>query len=77
MARSWLDLANALFSAAQRAPRIEFIDMPPQLVEKYQYFTQARVERLRAAGYREPFTSLEQGVADYVQQYLAHDDPYR
>jgi ADP-L-glycero-D-manno-heptose 6-epimerase len=77
MARSWLDLANALFSAANRPPRIEFIDMPPQLVEKYQYFTQARVERLRAAGYREPFTSLEQGVADYVQQYLARSDPYR
>jgi len=77
MARSWLDLANALFSAANRPPRIEFIDMPLQLVEKYQYFTQARVERLRAAGYREPFTSLEQGVADYVQQYLAGSDPYR
>lgn len=76
-ARSWLDLANALFSAASRPPRIEFIDMPPQLVEKYQYFTQAQVERLRAAGYREPFTSLEAGVADYVQQYLSRNDPYR
>lgn len=76
-ARSWLDLANAMFSAVNRPPRIEFIDMPPQLVEKYQYFTQAHVERLRAAGYRDPFTSLEQGIADYVQQYLACTDPYR
>ncbi len=76
-ARSWLDLANALFSAANRPPRIEFIDMPPQLAEKYQYFTQARVEHLRTAGYREPFTSLEDGVADYVQQYLSRSDPYR
>lgn len=77
MARSWLDLANAMFSAVNRPPRIEFIDMPAQLVEKYQYFTQAHVERLRAAGYRDPFTSLEQGVADYVQQYLSRGDPYR
>jgi ADP-L-glycero-D-manno-heptose 6-epimerase len=77
VARSWLDLANALFSAANRPPRIEFIDMPAQLVEKYQYFTQAHVDRLRAAGYRDPFTSLEQGVAEYVRQYLAQSDPYR
>ena len=76
-ARSWLDLANALFSAAGRPARIEFVDMPPELVEKYQYFTQAHVDRLRAAGYRDPFTTLEAGVADYVQQYLARGDPYR
>jgi len=76
-ARSWLDLANALFSAANRPARIEFIDMPPQLAEKYQYFTQAHMARLRAAGYRDPFMSLEQGIADYVQQYLARSDPYR
>ena len=76
-ARSWLDLANALFKAANQPPRIEFIDMPPELVEKYQYFTQAHVDRLRAAGYRDPFTTLEAGVADYVQQYLSRSDPYR
>jgi ADP-L-glycero-D-manno-heptose 6-epimerase len=76
-ARSWLDLANAMFAAADQAPRIEFIDMPPQLLEKYQYFTQARVARLRSAGYRDAFTSLEDGVADYVRQYLSQGDPYR
>ncbi len=76
-ARSWLDLANALFNAANRPARIEFIDMPPELLEKYQYFTQAHVDRLRAAGYRAAFTTLEAGVADYVQQYLARSDPYR
>jgi ADP-L-glycero-D-manno-heptose 6-epimerase len=76
-ARSWLDLANALFKAANQPPRIEFIDMPPELVEKYQYFTQAHVDKLRAAGYRDPFTTLEAGVADYVQQYLSRSDPYR
>lgn len=76
-ARSWLDLAKAMFTAAGLAPAIEFIDMPPTLIEKYQYFTQARMERLRSAGYDRPFTSLEQGISDYVRQYLAASDPYR
>lgn len=76
-ARSWLDLAHALINACQRPRRVEFIEMPPPLIEKYQYFTQARMERLRAAGYTRPFTSLEDGVGDYVTQYLAAGDPYR
>ncbi len=76
-ARSWLDLANALFSASNRPARIEFIDMPAELVEKYQYFTQGHVARLRTAGYQDPFTSLEDGIADYVQQFLMRSDPYR
>jgi ADP-L-glycero-D-manno-heptose 6-epimerase len=76
-ARSWLDLAKALFAAAGRAPAIEFIEMPPALIEKYQYFTQARMDSLRSAGYQRPFTSLEEGIADYVHRYLAADDPYR
>jgi ADP-L-glycero-D-manno-heptose 6-epimerase len=76
-ARSWLDLAQALFAAAGRPPAIEFIEMPATLVEKYQYFTQARMDRLRSAGYQPAFTSLEEGIADYVRHYLAADDPYR
>jgi len=76
-ARTWLDLARALFAAAGREPRVEFIDMPAPLSEAYQYFTEARIERLRAAGYRTAFTPLEAGVSDYVQQYLARPDPYR
>jgi ADP-L-glycero-D-manno-heptose 6-epimerase len=76
-ARSWLDLAKSLFAAAGRAPSIEFIEMPPALIEKYQYFTQARMQRLRSAGYARPFTSLEEGIADYVGHYLAANDPYR
>jgi ADP-L-glycero-D-manno-heptose 6-epimerase len=75
--RSWLDLAKALFAATGRALAVEFIEMPPTLIEKYQYFTQARMDRLRSAGYQRPFTSLEEGVADYVRHYLAADDPYR
>ncbi len=76
-ARSWKDLAGALFAALDRPPLIEFTDMPPELIVKYQYFTEARMDRLWAAGYRQPFRELEAGVADYVQNYLARSDPYR
>jgi ADP-L-glycero-D-manno-heptose 6-epimerase len=76
-ARTWLDLANALLRACGRDNGVEFIDMPPALINKYQYFTQARMERLRHAGYTRVFTSLEQGVTEYVQRYLATPDPYR
>ena len=75
-ARTWLDLATALFDAARRPIDIEFIDMPGQLIDKYQYFTEARMERLRASGYDRPMTSLEDGVADYVRNFLLTDDPY-
>ena len=70
LARTWLDLARALFSAMGCAADIRFIDMPPALSGKYQYFTQADVAKLRAAGYTQSFTSLEEGVRDYVQSYL-------
>jgi len=76
-ARSWLDLAHAVFAAAGVAPRIEFVDMPESLRPKYQYFTQASLAGLRAAGYDRPTTPLEDGVATYVRDYLAAADPYR
>ena len=76
-ARSWSDLAHALFRAADRPPQIRFIPLPEDLRLRYQYFTEARMERLRAAGYQAAFTSLEDGVAAYVRGYLAGDDPYR
>jgi ADP-L-glycero-D-manno-heptose 6-epimerase len=76
-ARSWLDLARALFSAAQQPERIEFIDMPANLAGKYQYYTEARMERLHEAGYPKPFTPLEAGIGDYVRGYLARSDVYR
>ena len=75
-ARTWLDLATALFDAAKRPTAIEFIDMPRPLIDKYQYFTEARMERLRAVGYDRRITSLEDGIADYVRNYLLTDDPY-
>jgi ADP-L-glycero-D-manno-heptose 6-epimerase len=77
VARSWLDLAHAVFRASEQPALIEFIDMPAPLLEKYQYFTQARVTRLREAGYRKAFTTLEAGVEDYVRHYLRRSDPYR
>jgi ADP-L-glycero-D-manno-heptose 6-epimerase len=76
-ARTWLDLAGALFDAAERQKAIEFIPMPPAMMQKYQYFTEARMERLRAAGYDRAITSLEDGVRDYVRNFLSKDDPYR
>jgi ADP-L-glycero-D-manno-heptose 6-epimerase len=76
-ARSWLDLGHAMFKAIVRPPAIEYIDMPPELKDKYQYFTEAKMNRLRAAGYTKPFTELEAGVGEYVQDYLSRDDPYR
>lgn len=69
-ARTWIDLANALFAAMRRKPDIRFIEMPEILQGKYQYFTQADASKLHHAGYTTPFTSLEDGVRDYVTGYL-------
>jgi len=66
-ARSFLDLVDAVGAALGRPPNIEFIDTPVELREKYQYFTQADITKLRSAGFDRPFHSLEDGVRDYVQ----------
>ncbi len=76
-ARSFADLAGAVFAALDRPARIEYVDMPQTLRGRYQYFTQARTERLRAAGYDRPFTGLEDGVGRYVRDFLSAPDPYR
>jgi ADP-L-glycero-D-manno-heptose 6-epimerase len=72
-ARSWLDLARAIFAALGREPAIEFIPMPEALRAKYQYFTCAQINRLRSSGYEAPITELEEAVRDYVQGYLMAD----
>jgi len=72
-ARTWLDLARAVFVALKRKPKIEFIEMPEAIRDKYQYFTEANLARLRAAGYTAPVTSLEDAVSDYVRNYLLPD----
>jgi ADP-L-glycero-D-manno-heptose 6-epimerase len=69
-AQTWLALTRAIFSALDRPPQIEFIDMPEALRNKYQYFTQADVGKLSASGYASRGTALEEAVRDYVQNYL-------
>jgi len=76
-ARSFADLAHAVFAAAGQPARIDYIDMPEGLRDAYQYFTEARMGRLRAAGWSDPATALEDGVTEYVRHYLARPDPYR
>jgi len=75
-ARTYLDLAHAVSDAAGRARSVEFIDMPASLRGQYQSFTQAPMERLRAAGYSGQFTPLEEGVRRYVRDFLAVADPF-
>jgi ADP-L-glycero-D-manno-heptose 6-epimerase len=76
-ARSFLDLTHAVYKALGRTPEIEWVDTPKEIRAKYQYFTEARIDRLRAAGYRKPTTSLEDGVGTYVRDFLEALDPYR
>jgi ADP-L-glycero-D-manno-heptose 6-epimerase len=76
-ARSFKDLAEAVFRATGNPPSIAYVDPPGTIARHYQYFTEADMTRLRAAGYNAEMTSLEEGVADYVRSYLAGPDPYR
>ena len=69
-ARSFNDLGVATFQALGLTPNIEYIDTPADIRDKYQYFTEATMQKLRSIGYDKPFTSLEDGVEDYVQNYL-------
>ena len=69
-ARSFYDLAANTFKAMGKDVNIEFIDIPEDIRDKYQYFTEANMTKLREAGYDKEFTSLEDGVADYVKNYL-------
>jgi ADP-L-glycero-D-manno-heptose 6-epimerase len=70
-ARTFLDLSKATFSSMKLEPVIEFIDTPEDIRDKYQYFTEAVMDKLRNAGYKKEFYSLEEGVNDYVRNYLA------
>lgn len=76
-ARSFLDLANSVYRAMGREPYIKFVDTPIAIRDKYQYFTEARMGRIKACGYDKPFTSLEDGVSAYVNLYLSRPDRYR
>jgi len=72
-ARTWTDLAKAVFTALDRKPKIEFVEMPEAIRDKYQYFTEANLTRLRVAGYTAVVTSLENAVGDYIRNYLVPD----
>jgi ADP-L-glycero-D-manno-heptose 6-epimerase len=75
-ARTYLDLAHAVCDAAGKPRQVQFIDMPASLVGQYQSFTQAPMERLRAAGYAGQFTPLEEGIRRYVQDHLSSADRF-
>jgi ADP-L-glycero-D-manno-heptose 6-epimerase len=75
--RSFLDLMQATAAALQKPVDVEFIDMPESMRANYQYFTRAEMKKLQLAGYDQPFFTLEEGVQDYVRQYLMQHDIYR
>ncbi|RRS04370.1 ADP-glyceromanno-heptose 6-epimerase [Aquabacterium soli] len=76
-ARSFADLMHAIGSALNQPVQVEFVDMPESIRPNYQYFTEARMDKLRCAGFNKAFHSMEEGVADYVQHHLQTSDPFR
>ena len=72
-ARTFLDLVKNTFAALNKKENIEFIDTPIDIRDKYQYFTEAKMDKLKSIGYSKPFYTLEEGVKDYVQKYLAEE----
>lgn len=72
-ATTWIELATALFTALGVDPRIEFVEMPESIRDRYQYFTEADGTRLREAGYRRPFRGVEDGVREYVETFLSQE----
>jgi ADP-L-glycero-D-manno-heptose 6-epimerase len=75
-ARTFLDLAKSTFRALDLEPNIKFIDTPEDIRDKYQYYTQAEMDKLRSIGYDKEFTSLKEGVDDYVKNYLKEEKYY-
>jgi len=75
-ARTFNDLVRSTYAGLDQEPQIEYIDIPPDIRDKYQYFTEAAMDKLRAAGYTNDFFSLEKGVGDYVRNYLAKNEFY-
>jgi ADP-L-glycero-D-manno-heptose 6-epimerase len=75
-ARSWNDLISAVFASLKLKPNIEYIPMPEGLRNQYQYFTEAKMDKLKAAGCPAAFSSLEDSVCDYIVNYLQNTDPH-
>lgn len=76
IARTFLDLARNTFMALELEPEISFVDTPIDIRDTYQYFTEANMAKLRGIGYTTPFHTLEEGIADYVRQYLSSERYY-
>ncbi|HQL64373.1 MAG TPA: ADP-glyceromanno-heptose 6-epimerase [bacterium] len=76
IARSFNDIAKTIFSILGKKENIQYIDMPDNIRNSYQYFTQADVKKIRSAGYKETFLSLEESIQDYIKNYLLKEDPY-
>ncbi|HOC01993.1 MAG TPA: ADP-glyceromanno-heptose 6-epimerase [Candidatus Ratteibacteria bacterium] len=76
IARSFNDIAKTIFSILGKKENIQYIDMPENIRNSYQYFTQADVKKIRSAGYKETFLSLEESIQDYIKNYLLKEDPY-
>jgi len=76
-ARSFKDLATAVYAALDKEPMIQYVPTPENIRDKYQYFTEANMDKLRECGYDKEFTSLEEGVRIYVQDFLNKDDPFK
>lgn len=76
-AQTWLELMRALYTALDRELAVEWIDLPEEIADRYQYFTEADTSALRQGGYDRPFMSVEEGIENYVRRYLAAADPYR
>lgn len=70
------EMAHAIYAAIGRPANIHYLDMPESLIANYQYFTEANIGKLRAAGYDKPFASVQEGIGDFVQNYLQKPDPY-
>ncbi len=69
-AQTWIDLVTALFNSVGKPVNIEFVDMPEEIRDKYQYFTEANLKKIRSAGYDKPIRNVDEGVSDYVKNYL-------
>jgi ADP-L-glycero-D-manno-heptose 6-epimerase len=72
-ARTWNDLVTAIFKSLNRPVKIEYIELPPEIADRYQYFTEAKMDKIRKAGYSTESTSLENGVTDYIKNFLMKD----
>jgi ADP-L-glycero-D-manno-heptose 6-epimerase len=75
-ARTFVDLVNATFAALDKQPQVSYLEIPADIINSYQYFTEASMLKLKHAGYEESFTSLEDGVNDYVRNYLSKNQYY-